>query len=1161
MIGHSVASQLLDFGTRLGAGSEARANEQLKGAVAIHNILQQHKVAYLADEVGMGKTYVALGALALFRHYDPTFRVLVIAPRENIQKKWIKELRNFVEHNVRFPDMRVKALDGRPARPRVKCDSLLDLLVESRLDPDRDFFARLTSFSLGLPFAEGGDSEAARALRDKVLRQVPGVPAAALDLRNRNEFKDNVARAVCCGLPVFDLVIVDEGHNLKHGFKPDSAHRNRVLALAFGHPSQSLPKHQFPGYGARAKRVLFLSATPIEETYAHLFNQLHVFGLSDPFEALRSPEVSDEQKKALASKILVRRVTTMHVGGEELTKNMYRREWRAGGLAEFDQPIEVVDDRQRLVVALMQKKVSELIGSRKFNRSFQIGMLASFESFMKTSGLRGTSEEAGGVFDDSAQTTDESEKQGVDVRQLNSLASDYRKHFDGQELPHPKMDAVVESLANAWRTGEKALVFVRRVDSVKELKRKLDDCYDRWLLDLLKRRAPLAVWRCIEGLLPTYQRQRGEERDSGRDSEALDGTRRNGREADSGGRDTFFAWFFRGEGPGKVISGANVQRRFISSRGTMAMFFEDNHIAHVLECDPGDVWPHLLAALGGDESVVRGALRERGRRYLSDAKRHQPADRFEAAQAAALELLIESALPCRERAEMVWRARFEVWRRHPCRREAPELAECLGTETLLTELRRRPELRARLWPEPTTGDALTRFREREVRAQLLAATARLGHAFVDLYLLIVERLGSIEAGTREVDDDDASVSGDSLIHAYLDMLDGQRTTPRTQRDWAAFDELADASEHFELILDVNEPGVRNNPLQDTATAFGRLLRQQQPVGGMYGAVNSTLVKQFRMPGYPLVLIATELVQEGEDLHTFCSSIHHYGISWTPSSMEQRIGRIDRVRSATDRRLGSMRRVPVGEDLLQVFYPYLPDTVEVLQVARVLERVNHFLRLMHEGLNTATRENNRIEVDKAMHRGPSMPAVLTQKLETAFPIRDQMLQGKKRELAVRADRHNRALERFLALTSESLPGIKVEWGHRDVPGEVSGQIEYGVRRQGFELSLFSTGDWLTLRCSSRVGVWEKARGLLVIADTLRENPAGLMLFDVKTPNSIGVAVEDRVLLAGEPHDRARASWLIERVTRIADQLELTHWDGADHEPETLREHFQEASDEA
>ena len=84
MIDVATAGQLLNFGARIGPGP--RADEPLHGAVAIHNILEQHRVAYLADEVGMGKTYVALGALALFRHFRPDFRVLIIAPKENIQQ-------------------------------------------------------------------------------------------------------------------------------------------------------------------------------------------------------------------------------------------------------------------------------------------------------------------------------------------------------------------------------------------------------------------------------------------------------------------------------------------------------------------------------------------------------------------------------------------------------------------------------------------------------------------------------------------------------------------------------------------------------------------------------------------------------------------------------------------------------------------------------------------------------------------------------------------------------------------------------------------------------------------------------------------------------------------------------------------------------------------
>lgn len=86
MITVDTAAQLLDFDRMI--HNPQRARDQLHGAVAMHNILQRHRVAYLADEVGMGKTYVALGVVALLRHFTPDLRVLVITPRENIQQKW-----------------------------------------------------------------------------------------------------------------------------------------------------------------------------------------------------------------------------------------------------------------------------------------------------------------------------------------------------------------------------------------------------------------------------------------------------------------------------------------------------------------------------------------------------------------------------------------------------------------------------------------------------------------------------------------------------------------------------------------------------------------------------------------------------------------------------------------------------------------------------------------------------------------------------------------------------------------------------------------------------------------------------------------------------------------------------------------------------------------
>lgn len=1139
MIDVQAAERLLDFGVRIGDGPRAR--EQLEGAVAVHNVLQKRGVAYLADEVGMGKTYVALGAMALFRHFRPSFRVLVIAPRENIQHKWMKELRNFVAHNVRFPDLRVKALDGRPARPLVACGNLLDLVREATLQPDRDFFLRLTSFSLPVTGRGAADPEAARRYRDGLRAHLPWMADEVFDLRVKQAFKDNFAMALCCALPPFDLVIVDEGHNLKHGYGPSSSARNRVLALAMGHPDAGANPRVFRGYGPRARRVLFLSATPVEESYRHLWNQLHVFGKQDPFGALDRSDATEDEKKAVAAKFLIRRVTAARVGGEELTKNLYRREWRRGGVRVHDEPIRVDDPRQRLVVALVQKKVSELLGHERFNASFQIGMLASFESFLETSKLKVGDPDAGN-FDDADQTEDLLEKEGIDVHDVNRLAASYRKKF-GVEMPHPKMDALVEALSDSWTRGSKALVFVRRVASVKELKRKLDERYDTWLMDRLLSELPESLHGRMRQVFDQYREENlvaNATRPAARAELVTDAS-----DQDSGGNDTFFAWFFRGEGPPGVISGANVQQRFVQRGTAYSTFFEDNHVARLLACEPGEVEARLADAIGVDLPALREGVRRRSAKFLGQAKKLARADRFEAVQAAAVEWLKDVPGPLQEAARICWHERFAPSARNKRVADAPDIGRWLELRTFFTELRHRPQLREALWPEPSRGGPAARFREREMRAQLLSSAARLGHGLVDLYTMTVRRLGSLALRAQEVSEDDRADVELARIHEYLDLLEGQMRTPAAERPWGAFDELQDISSNFDLILDVNEPDARTEPLSHTARVFGRLLRQQQPVGGMAGQVNQTLVRQFRMPGYPLVLISTDLLQEGEDLHTFCSAVHHYGISWTPSSMEQRIGRVDRVRSQTDRRLSQVRVGPLGGDaMLQVYFPHLEDTVEVLQVQRVLDRMNTFLRLMHEGLTLGGKEGRTIDADREFARSRRVVPQIRERLRTAFPVREEHLHAERTDLAVGPELTESLVERFRALRGD-LGDVVVDWEPELVAGTLLGSAKLGARVQPFTLLLKSSGPSAIVRCISPVGRARPHESQAALVASAAREPMKIGAIVGKEERSYDLTVEGDVLLGPTPdHDGERVAMLVRRVVVQADRLELEHLPGHD-----------------
>jgi hypothetical protein len=1158
MIDLTSAERLLNFAARI---DEHRAQEQLEGAVALHNILKRYGVAYLADEVGMGKTYVALGAMALFRHFNPNFRLLILAPRENIQDKWMKELKNFTANNIRYPDLRCTTIDHRPARALVKCQNLLDFANQAVTDPNRDFFMRLSSFSLPL----ANDPKGWAIKRDELKQTLPWFNNEVFDLRNKGNFKENFAKAICCAMPVFDLVIVDEGHNLKHGFSERVSARNQGLALSFGHPSIPRNERLFPVYGPRAKMVLFLSATPLEESYHHIWNQLDIFGKGrvDNFADLLRGDLSEEEKKKIVAKFLVRRVTSVKVNGKEMTKNQYRREWRRGGVHLYDEPICIEDDRQRLIVALVQKKVAELLGSEKFNNSFQIGMLASFESFLQTAKLKRDEEASETTFDDTEQTENAEEREGIDVHDLNRMSKNYRECF-GEEMPHPKMDAVVESLANSWVSGKKSLIFVRRVASVKELKKKLDERYDDWLIDTLRKRLPSGVTAQFNEIVEKYRKLKKVSSESW-NSSAPNGEQLLGgcpQQDDKGGSDTFFAWFFRGEGPQEVISGANIQRRFLQGGATYSTFFEDNQVMAILEARPSSVLKELSKRLGREPQLVKEDIRRRAAKYISaNAQETTVAKKFEAAQGAALELLKGLDNQLGETAGIIWSLLYQDSLKKEAAQEAPaDVGDQIERNTFFTELRRPVwrRLREKIWPESAAKYKHEQIREEALRGQLLSTAARLGHAFIDFYVLAIKHLGTLSGKASGGAEEDRNLSAGSLLQSYLNHLGAQMDTTVDNRPWGAFDELAEISSNFDLILDVNVPETREKKLTEAARFFGSLMRQQQPVGGMAGQINKTLVQQFRMPGYPFVLISTDLLQEGEDLHTFCSSMLHYGISWTPSSMEQRIGRIDRVRSQTDRRLSSLEREPTGEDLLQVYFPYLEDSVEILQVQRVLERMNVFLRLMHEGLTAPKEGKSSIDLNQSFQGTKKLVDKISERLCSSFPVPDWAKHGEKKELAIDENRADLAIKRFQGLSKLTLSGLNIEWETRKGSDtSLMGTVIFeNGRSQPFVIVVKSEQEFLVVRCISPIGRVDPQDSYATITESIKNKMIRVGAVLTQHAYSYDLTVEDDIILPFDPtHDATRLTMLLQRVAKQADILEQIHLPGQDQPLRTFQEDLQ------
>ena len=1172
--------ELIDFAPTEDTRKMGFANAQRDGTVACFNMLQRNKVAYLADEVGMGKTYVALGVMALVRHLDPHARIVVIAPRENIQRKWVKELKNFVRHNWRIVGNRVKSLQGEPAWDPVHCDTLMDFVREAMLSADRDFFLRMTSFSLALKQAESR-----RRLRRRLFKELRWVDRRALAAKTPETFRDAFGAALNAGFPDADLLVVDEAHNLKHGYRARGSIRNRIMGLAFGHPvGRDTAGEQYP---QRAKRLLLLSATPFEEDYAAIQRQLDIFGFGDA--KLRDPDdrhrvsvarlamsdVTEHEKRDIVGQLMVRRVSSLRIGGEEHTKNMYRREWRQGGYERHDTPMRLDDPRQRLIVALIQKKVAEVLQDERFNNSFQIGMLSSFESFLET--VR-TSNRRRRRQDDDVDEHDRNptfdggqgrtvdEKQGIDTDAITSVVTSYRSRF-GRGLPHPKLDATADAFATAFETGEKTLVFVRRVRTVEELAAKLDLRFDRWIRTKMLKALPERLGPEVDRLFHQYEQERARrpEEQAGRPSAQLVvedvesepdelADDRAAQDLDEGGSESFFAWFFRGAGPPGLLSGAAFQKNRLSSQGSVySTFFEDDYVAWLLD-RPTDVLTELAAQVHDDRGELCASLRDRAyslfRSLNTRAEGYPRILVFKAYQQAALERLQERGGDRGEQARVVLEQGFPdvASGTRPPPAGFPQPDDSLGITTFLTELVKQPELRDQIWPEDASTDFQWRFRRREQRRTLLSGLARLGASYVDLYLLAIRRLPSFDLRAQA-----ESSEPQMLAHEFVGLLLEQQNQAPT---FNAFYELSQAAATFDLLLAVNFPDVGTAQLSTLAAKFGDTLQQQVPVGRMHGRVNKRLVRQFRMPGFPLVLASTDVLQEGEDLHTFCRRVVHYGITWTPSAMEQRTGRVDRIGSLVQRSLDDQPR-PADTEWLQVHYPHLQDTVEVLQVRRVLRRLNRFLQLIHNKKGDARESDSRIDTTREMLEVLEDIRPPEGRLESAFPVLLGWLQGTLGPDAVRRNAtldlehllaHLQALwttlldrfsiRRLRSANQRMRRGFALmrrnDLLQRDSESPGTDEKEFSI-----ELRSQAAGDATLLRCHSYVGRLDLKRDALLDDLYRAQRDFGFVKVCVRreaTDQTDDISVEGDLLFHPETTQVEELELLIARTVGAAAQLQ-------------------------
>jgi hypothetical protein len=97
------------------------------------------------------------------------------------------------------------------------------------------------------------------------------------------------------------------------------------------------------------------------------------------------------------------------------------------------------------------------------------------------------------------------------------------------------------------------------------------------------------------------------------------------------------------------------------------------------------------------------------------------------------------------------------------------------------------------------------------------------------------------------------------------------------------------------------------------------------------------LRGFNSPLQPDILVASEVMAEGLDLHLDCRHVVHHDLSWNPSTLEQRTGRVDRLRC----------RAEADGESIYVYLPYLEGTADEKMYRVVSDRARWFQVVMGE----------------------------------------------------------------------------------------------------------------------------------------------------------------------------------------------------------------------
>ena len=905
--------QVINFAGRNSSfnGDDSIPELQTKGVTALCKILQERQYAYLADEVGMGKTYQAIGVIAMFLEEKPDAKVLIIAPNSSVQDNWVSEIKNFQRNNLnKNVCMNVRNF--------VNGQDFLKSYKEKK--SENVFLARLTTFStMGDAIARFNNNNSQYSYNDKIsirklyegLCRVTGIDVNTEYSEKFNSFDSGKI----CGKFLrkftanFDLVVVDEAQNLRNENNA-TVFLNYWLGLKRCKDSKKTSVGEvLNGISSRKNdsKFLLLSATPAHRNVGSLRAQLLYFEENGNVPA--SKDIDHE----FLEHFLIRRLRAYDKDCKYDVRNISPND-----VAERLEKDDEYGLKQRLFLALIQSKLAQI--KAKNNAAYKIGFLETFESY-RPSEEKLNDEETGEMakeFENYGSHEIGESGEAPDKKILQNISKSFDKLIGkGKYPPHPKFsfmeDEIKELLEKNLplvRCGcnrpDKSLIFVRRLASVRELELRLNKLYEDRIVSYWGNELGLSnacfydIQKAFETMYDEKTSTKNDEKDlyeNNVEAELLEKTEDVGALQS---RSNLIKWlalkkYHKGVGYYAV---SKFKKSLLKNKPNSILFSENyfTELYGVKEVDK----------IVDDDFVkeVNEYIAKERNRYILEyggKRKYNPSE--------ILPLCCFLALRRKGDTEM---AKFikDFYKIG----DSGKIREIAYSKTLI----RKTLLQDSIW------NHLSEF---GVNVDIVDS---------DLYQRevlksIVEKyLKSSEAVLE-------------LMYCYLTAGKDENICASIMK--RLFSGKCTYGVRIKLLFDngnlvckqlLGGDAIEHECDLESKLDFLNLQQWVMPaIGGNKG--NEGLIKRFNTPFYPDVIVCTDVLKEGINLHLFCNRIYHYGLAWTPGDLEQRAGRVDRFFSKTHRERTEQQDLPKEQKTkIEINFPYLGKSVDEHQLKQVLK---------------------------------------------------------------------------------------------------------------------------------------------------------------------------------------------------------------------------------